>query len=90
MPLARAGIPAGARILAVNDQEFAPERLRLALRAAQTSAAPIRITVDDLGTIATYAIGYHGGERYPHLVRDPETPDVLAAIVAPRRTAEAR
>jgi predicted metalloprotease with PDZ domain len=90
MPLARAGVPAGARILAVNDQEFAPERLRLALRAAQTSAAPIRITVDDLGTIATYAIDYHGGERYPHLVRDPETPDVLAAIVAPRRTAEAR
>ncbi len=83
-PLARAGIAAGAKVLAVNDQEFSPDRLRLALRAAQSSTAPIRFTVDDLGTIATYAVDYHGGERYPHLVRDAERPNVLDAIGAPR------
>jgi predicted metalloprotease with PDZ domain len=83
MPLARAGVAPGVKILAVNDQEFSPERLRLALRAAQQSPAPLRFTVDDLGTIATYTVDYHGGERYPHLVRDPDAPDRLDAIAAP-------
>jgi len=90
LPFARAGIAPGSKILAVNDQEFSPDRLRLALRAAQTSPAPLRFIVDDLGSIASYAVDYHGGERYPHLVRDPERADLLSAIAAPRRASGAR
>jgi predicted metalloprotease with PDZ domain len=85
MPLARAGIPAGSKILAVDGQEFSPDRLRLALRAAQTSSAPITLIVDDLGVVTSFAVPYHGGERYPHLVRDPDRSDVLAHITAPYR-----
>jgi predicted metalloprotease with PDZ domain len=89
-PLGRAGVAAGSKILAVNDQEFSPDRLRLALRSARTSTAPIRFIVDDLGVLQTFAVDYHGGERYPHLVRDPERPDLLSAIAAPRITMGAR
>jgi hypothetical protein len=28
-------------------------------------------------------VDYHGGERYPHLVRDESKPDLLSAITAP-------
>lgn len=83
-PLARAGITPGAKILAVNDQAFSPERLRLALRAAQRSTAPIRLIVDTMSVISTIAVDYHGGERYPHLVRNPHQPDLLSAIAAPK------
>lgn len=84
MPLARAGVAPGSKILAVNDQAFSPERLRLAIRAAQHSTAPIRLIVDDLGTISTINVNYHGGERYPRLVRDPSKPDLLSTIAAAR------
>ncbi|MFN2459393.1 MAG: M61 family metallopeptidase [Candidatus Velthaea sp.] len=92
MPLARAGVSAGAKILAVNDRAFSAERLRLAIRSAQHSRAPIRLIVDDLGAISTHDVDYYGGERYPRLVRIPNRPDLLAAIAAPRtlRAAGAR
>jgi len=84
MPFARAGVAPGSKILAVNSQAFSPERLRLALRAAQHSSAPIRLIVDDLGVISTINVNYHGGERYPRLVRDRGTPDLLSKIAAAR------
>ncbi len=86
MPLARAGVAPGSKIQAVNDREFSPQRLRLALRAAQHSAAPIRLIVDDLGSISTHYVDVHTGERYPKLVRDIQRADLLSAIAAPRRT----
>jgi hypothetical protein len=30
-----------------------------------------------------HRIDYHGGERYPHLVRNEAAPDVLSQIIAP-------
>jgi hypothetical protein len=37
-----------------------------------------------------YKLNYHGGERYPHLERDPTKPDVLADVIKSRRLATAR
>ncbi|GAC1584320.1 MAG: M61 family metallopeptidase [Candidatus Velthaea sp.] len=82
LPLARAGISAGSKILAVNDQKYSAARLRLALRTAQHSSDPIRLIVDDMGAISTFTVDYHGGERYPHLVRDRSRTDWLSAIAA--------
>ena len=80
LALARAGVEPGAKILAVNEQSYSAERLRLAIGAATHTRAPIRLIVDDLGSIATHNVDYHEGERYPHLVRVPGTPDMLDAI----------
>jgi hypothetical protein len=32
----------------------------------------------------TYQVDYHGGERYPHLVRVEGEPDVLSDIIKPQ------
>ena len=32
----------------------------------------------------TYKLDYHGGEKFPHLVRDETKPDVLSEIIKPR------
>ena len=83
-PLARAGIAHGAKILGVDGLTFTPQRLRLALRDARHARAPIVLIVDDAGVVRTVDVDYHGGERYPRLVRDPSRPDLLAAIAAPK------
>jgi hypothetical protein len=31
-----------------------------------------------------YKLDYHGGEKYPHLVRDESKPDVLSEIITPK------
>jgi predicted metalloprotease with PDZ domain len=84
MPLARAGIGAGAKILGVDGLTFSPARLRLALRRATHERAPLALIVDDAGIVRSVAVDYHAGERYPRLIRDPSRPDVLGAIAAPR------
>jgi predicted metalloprotease with PDZ domain len=84
MPLARAGIGAGARIIGVDGLTFSVPRLRLAMQAAQRSSKPIALIVDDRGIVRAVDVPYHGGERYPRLVRDPAAPDLLAAIAAPK------
>jgi len=32
----------------------------------------------------TYSLDYHGGEKYPHLVRDESKPDLLGEIIKAR------
>jgi predicted metalloprotease with PDZ domain len=88
-PLALAGIPAGVKLLAVDGQAFSIERLRIAVDAATHERAPIGLIYDDLGTIVTTSVPYHGGQRYPQLVRVPGTPNLLAAIAAPKTPAGA-
>jgi len=36
--------------------------------------------VENTGYYKTYKLDYHGGERYPHLVRDESKPDLLTEI----------
>jgi hypothetical protein len=31
-----------------------------------------------------YKLDYHGGEMYPHLVRDSSKPDMLGDIIKPK------
>jgi hypothetical protein len=58
--------------------------LRIALDAATVTGKPLGLIYDDLGTIVTTSVPYRGGQRYPQLVRVPGTPDLLAAIAAPK------
>ncbi len=84
MPLARAGVGANAKILGIDGLTFSPARLRLALRQATRDRAPLALIVDDAGVVRSVEVDYHGGERYPRLIRDPARPDMLGAITAPR------
>jgi predicted metalloprotease with PDZ domain len=80
MSAALAGIGPGMKLIAVNGHQYSPEVLRDALRAGKSSTAPLELLVENTDYFKTYALDYHGGERYPHLVRDESKPDLLSEI----------
>jgi predicted metalloprotease with PDZ domain len=80
MPAAMAGIGPGMKLIAVNGRHYSPEVLRDALREGKTSTAPLELLVENTDYFNTYKLDYHGGERYPHLVRDDSKPDLLSEI----------
>jgi predicted metalloprotease with PDZ domain len=80
MPAALAGIGPGMKLIAVNGRQYSPEVLREALKAGKTGTAPLELLVENTDYYKTYKLDYHGGERYPHLVRDESKPDLLTEI----------
>jgi predicted metalloprotease with PDZ domain len=90
MPAAKAGIGPGMRLVAVNGRRFAtenensPQILRDALHAAIGSKEPIELLIENAEYFKTYKIDYHGGEKYPHLVRDESKPDMLTSVIKER------
>ena len=83
-PAAKAGITPGTKIIAVNGREFSPSVLKNAVTDAVENTAPISFIVKDGEYYRTIAVDYHGGEKYPQLVRDNSKPDVLGDIIAPK------
>jgi len=80
MPAALAGIGPGMKLIAVNGRQYSPEVLRDALKAGKGGSSPLELLVENTDYYKTYKIDYHGGERYPHLVRDDAKPDLLTEI----------
>jgi predicted metalloprotease with PDZ domain len=79
----KAGITSGMRVVAVNDRAFTPDLLRDALKAGKNSPQPIRLLVLNDDYYTTCTIDYHGGERYPHLVREEGKADLLDELAKP-------
>jgi predicted metalloprotease with PDZ domain len=84
MSAATAGIGPGMKLVAVNGRRFTIDVLRDALRAGKNSSEPLELLVENTEYYKTYKLDYHGGEKYPHLVRDESKPDLLSDIVKPR------
>src|SRR5271155_1182854 len=80
MPAALAGIGPGMQLIAVNGRRYSAQTLRDALKAGKGSSAPLDLLVENTDYYKTYRLDYHGGERYPHLVRDESKPDLLSEI----------
>lgn len=80
MPAAKAGIGPGMKLIAVNGRQFSADVLRDALKAGKKSNQPLELLVENTDYYKTYVLDYHGGERYPHLVRDESKPDLLSDI----------
>jgi len=80
MPAAVAGIGPGMKLIAVNGRQYSPDVLRSALRAGKGGTAPLELLIENTDYYKTYKLDYHGGERYPHLVRDESKPDLLTQI----------
>jgi predicted metalloprotease with PDZ domain len=80
LPAAQAGIGPGMKLVAVNGRRYTAEVLRDALRAGKSDTAPLELLVENTDYFKTYKLDYHGGERYPHLVRDESKPDLLSEI----------
>ena len=80
---AKAGIGPGMKVVAVNGRRFAPEVLRDAIKAGK-GGGTIDLLVENTDYYKTYKLEYHGGEMYPHLVRDESKPDLLSEILKAR------
>jgi len=77
----KAGITPGMRVLEVNGKTFSPAALHAAI-AASAGGAPLDMEIKSNGHEKKISIDYHGGEKYPHLVRNATNPDVLGEIIA--------
>ena len=84
MAAAKAGIGPGMKIIAVNGRKFSEDVLHDALDAGTNSSEPLQLLVENTDYFKTYNLDYHGGQKYPHLVRDESKPDVLSRIIAAR------
>jgi predicted metalloprotease with PDZ domain len=84
MPAALAGMGPGMMVVAINGRKFSPEILREALREGKNSSSPLELLVENTDYYKPFKLDYHGGEKYPHLVRDESKPDVLSDIIKPK------
>jgi S1-C subfamily serine protease len=87
-PAQKAGLAPGSTITFVNGRAFSLEMLREAIGSAVSNIVgnddPIELTAKNGGSVKTFTVEYHGGEKYPHLERDGNKTDLIEAIVRPR------
>lgn len=82
-PAYEAGLGPGMRLVAVNGRRATEELLRQAVRDTRGTAHPLELIIENTGFFKTVNIKYQGGEKYPHLVRESNTPDYLDDILKP-------
>jgi predicted metalloprotease with PDZ domain len=80
-PAFQAGVAPATRIVAVNGRQFSPEVLHHAVQDSVRSTTPLTLLIRDGEFYKTYSLDYHGGEKFPHLVRDETKPDVISDII---------
>lgn len=83
-PAFEAGISAGMKVIGIDGRLFKPELLADAVKSSATSKEPITFLVVSDDYIHTFTVNYHGGERYPHLVRIDNEPDYFDELIKPR------
>ncbi len=84
-PAFRAGLGPGMRVLGVDGSSFSIEQLRRSIREARKDTATIDMTIQDEAYLENLRVVYHGGLRYPHLMRVAESA-ALDSILAPHGT----
>jgi predicted metalloprotease with PDZ domain len=80
---ATAGLGPGMTVVAVDGKAYTPDVLRDAVAASKSRKTPVQLLVNNEGALQSFALDYHGGERYPHLTRDAPKPDLLGQIITP-------
>ncbi len=81
-PAFKIGLTAGKKIIAVNGRAFDIDRLKAIVTADAKpgNADTIALLIQDDDYYRTVSLDYHGGLRYPKLVRIDGTPDRLRDI----------
>jgi predicted metalloprotease with PDZ domain len=82
-PAGKAGLAPGMKVISINGRGWSSDALHDAIAATKTNAAPLEFLVENGSFQQTYKVDYRGGERYPHLERDPTRPDLLSEIIKP-------
>jgi predicted metalloprotease with PDZ domain len=87
-PAFKAGITYGMKVVGVNGRVYTHDVLEDAIAAAKGTDKPITllVVVDDYYQTST--VNYHGGVRYPHLIRIDGKPDYLDELIKARAVAQ--
>ena len=81
---AKAGLVPGVTLVAVNGKDYSAQVLKDAVTAAKSGSTPIEFLIKNIDDYATVKVDYHGGLKYPHLVRG-EGKDLIEAIAMPKK-----
>ena len=81
MDAAHAGIGPGMKVLAVNGRRFTFQVFRDALYEEKNTSQPLQLLIENTDYFRTFVLDYHGGEKYPHLVREESKPDTMTEII---------
>jgi len=81
----RAGLAPALKLMGVNHRVYTADLLRQAIVNAETAPQAINLLTLTNGYYEEYSVDYHQGLRSPHLSRIAGRPDLLAAILQPRR-----
>jgi predicted metalloprotease with PDZ domain len=76
-----AGLAPGMKIVAVNGEQYSPDKLREAIVNAKTVLNPIQFIVANGAQFKTMSMEYHDGLKFPHIERDGAHPDYLSEIL---------
>lgn len=83
-PAFKAGLSPAMTIVAVNGKEYSADAVKDAVTAAaKDKSRPVELLVKNFDEYKTVRIDYHGGLKYPHLVRDNSKPDTLSDLIKP-------
>jgi predicted metalloprotease with PDZ domain len=80
MVAAKAGIGPGMKVVAVNGRRLTADVWKDAIRATKNSSTPLELIIENTEYFRVVKLDYHGGEKFPHLVRDESKPDLLTEI----------
>lgn len=86
MPAFQQGVSPYTRVVAVNGRQFSIDELNRAVTDSKAQAGPIVLLLSNAGFLENHEMDYHGGLRYPHLVRNEGATDYLDGILKPRVT----
>ncbi|HEX7287923.1 MAG TPA: M61 family peptidase [Candidatus Angelobacter sp.] len=87
-PAYAAGLGAGMKVIGVNGRKWSKDVMRAALRTGTRNQQALAILAENGEYLNTYQVDYHGGEKYPHLIRNDVQLDVLSEIARPLAPAE--
>ena len=82
-PADRAGAAPGSRLVAVDGHKWSREVLHDALASEKDADRKLSLLVEKDDEYRVLDVRYSGGERYPNLVRDPASADLLERIGQP-------
>jgi predicted metalloprotease with PDZ domain len=88
-PADAAGASPGSRAIALNGYRWSKELLHDTLAAPADPSGKLTLLVQKDDAFKTLELQYAGGERYPNLVREPGSADLLAEIARPRAPQQA-
>ena len=80
-----AGLTVGSTVVAVNGRAFDGDALKNAITAAKGTQAPVQLLIKSGDVYRTANLDWHGGLRYPRLVKRGKAPGTLDALLAPRK-----